>query len=121
MRKHESVSLALLLFISLSGCSSIARKVLIRPGQGGVVAIPDSEARRGRAESIMSEVCSGKKPRVTEEREIPVATVVQKTTQKDSSLALTAGDPKMSGNDSKSSREEHFSTQNEWQITFQCE
>jgi len=105
--KSELLSLLSVFMLSLAlfglGACSTARKIIIQPGIGGTIAIPEANSRRGMADSIMSEVCEGKSFRVTEERESNPGTVVE----------TEQAAPR--------SREEHFVSVNEWRITFVCE
>ena len=113
--------LALLALVVLGSACSTARKIVIRPGQGGTVAIANSEAARGRAESIMEDVCAGKRFRIVEERESVIGNVVEKSTDLSGDAVFGSAENRVAGNTTKKSREESFASQNEWRISFQCE
>lgn len=109
IRKIVSVSVCAGI-LAFSGCST-ARKISIRPGKGGVIAIPHADASRTKAQDIMSDVCEGKKPRVLEEKESVAGNVLERTAQSEKDEASS---------DKHRSREEAYSVKNEWRITFEC-
>src|SRR5690242_1581709 len=103
----HKIRIICLCFSVLWICScSTARKIVIRPGQGGIIAIPDSEARRGRAESIMSDVCNGKKVKIVEERESLAGNVIERSSDKAGTATVSTQDPTLSNSSEKHSREE---------------
>jgi len=119
INKSSSALSIAFMFLVLMGCAfAPARKVLIRPGQGGVVAIPHADSGRGRANEIMREVCQSKKYEIVEEAETGVSTVVDKTTEKFRTNSTT-GDPVNYNAGMKRSSEE-ISNRIEWRISFKC-
>lgn len=119
MKTLWTLSASLLILSLFSGCST-ARKIVLRPGQGGIVAIEHSDAPRGKANSIMNDVCDGKKVKIIEERESVTGNVVEKITNK-AALLSTSAEPQLNTSSGKESREETFASRNEWRISFQCE
>lgn len=106
------------LVLSLSACSSIARKVQVQPGAGGVIAIPNAEANRSKANTLMQDVCGNDKIVIVNEKEVPIASIVETDTTK---LNGSTGNSNSSSLDAgeKHSRSE-YSSENEWRIQFEC-
>lgn len=124
MKNKALVLLGFLSLLSVVGCASFARKVVVRPGEGGTVAIFHSEASRGRAEEYMTQICGSKSYQITEEREVSTGQVLREETTGSSAPIYSFQDS--SGSNSgkvklnTGVRRAQVQDTTEWQISFIC-
>lgn len=125
MKKRALVGvLGSVALLSIVGCASFARKVVVRPGEGGTVAIYHSEASRGRAEEYMSQICGSKSYKITEEREVSTGQILREETTGSSAPIYSIQDAsgESSGKIKLNSgvRRAQVQDTTEWQISFVC-
>lgn len=118
---------ALSVFVTMAGCAmdnTSARSVSVKPGKGGVVTLSPHEDPRARskADAIMTQTCSGKKPEITEEGDVVVGTATKSNTEHRSGAAdsIKVAGFGFGGASPTSETEAVAKNVTEWRITYEC-